>query len=289
MPARVLAAAAILLAAISSPSAHSRHSRSWKVEETSSRTQTIPVESARRIVVDDVYGDVSVRGYGGREIRMKVTETIRARDKEGVELARREVSLDVDRRSDEVTICANGPFREPDDCTEWRRHRDDDWDYMVVYDLELEIPREIDLKVRTVDGDIDVSGVSGQFRVNGVNGSVSLASMRGFGEVRTVNGSLKVGFDENPTDNCTFDTVNGAIEVGFEPGLSADLTFKTMNGEVKTDFDYETLPPEPIRVETRRGGTKFRIEATSGIRIASGGPRFEFENINGDILIRRNQ
>ena len=286
---RAAAVVALLALSTGTPSAHSRRTESWPVKESRTRTETIPLDGARKLLVDDLYGKLEIRGYDGDEIRMTVAETLHARDREAADLARKEAALEVSRDAGGIVICADGPFREPGDCTEWRHHCSFERDYKVVYDLTIEVPRGVDLKARTVEGDIDVSNVKGRFEVTGVNGSVTLAGMDGSGEARSVNGPLHVAFDENPSEDCSFDTVNGDIDVTFRAGLSADMTFKTMNGKVLTDFDYETLPPSPVRIETESGGTKYRMDATSGIRIASGGPRFEFENINGDILVRKSQ
>jgi len=286
---------AALFGSIAPSHAHGRHSKPWGVEERRTRSEVILLQGATRLLVDNLQGSVRVTGGPEGEIRMAVTETIRARDQEAVERARREVSLDVSRDPSGIAICVNGLFRLPEDCAEmpeesrlnWRRHWDDEEEYTVVYDLELLVPGKINLKARTVEGNLDVSRVSGQFRIIGVNGSVHMSEIGGWGEARSVNGSVTVAFDSNPAEDCIFKTINGDIEVSFKSGLSADMTFKTMNGEVMTDFDYETLPPAPTRVEFSEGRTKFRLDASTGIRIASGGPRVEFESLNGDILVRK--
>ena len=60
-----------------------------------------------------------------------------------------------------------------------------------------------------------------------------------------------------------------------------------MNGEVLTDFPFEALPPE-VTTGTSRGARKvIRVGDGSRVRISAGGPQLHFENINGDILVRR--
>jgi hypothetical protein len=274
-----------VLAALSIPDAHGRDR--YGETETRSLRETIPLEPGEDLLVDIVYGSITVTGTGGSEVRMVAVETIEGRNRERVERARREVSLEVHRTAEGVLICQDGPFRDPDDCTEWRNDRRMKPRYRVSYDIELQVPREVALDVHTVEGDIDVTGVRGSFAVFGVNGGIEMSEIVGSGTARTVNGPVRVRFLENPREDSSFETVNGEIDVAFQAGLSADLRFKTMNGEVLSDFDYRMLPPEPVTQKSRHGRTIYKMSGRSGIRIASGGPRFFFENINGDILVRK--
>lgn len=255
--------------------------------ETGTIRRTIPLEPGQDLIVDIVHGSITVTGTGGSEVRLVAVETIEGKSRERVEQARQEVSLEVQSTPDGVLICQDGPFRDPYDCTEWRRNHRGRSRYRVTYDIELQVPREVGLEVSTVEGDLEVTGVRGDFTVHGVNGGVEMSEIVGSGRATTVNGPVRVRFLENPREDCRFETVNGEIDVGFRDGLSADLRFKTMNGKVLSDFDYRMLPPEPVTTESERGRTIYRMSGRAGIRISSGGPHFSFENINGDILVRR--
>src|SRR5262249_15608243 len=100
----------------------------------------------------------------------------------------------------------------------------------------------------------------------------------------TVNGPVKVGFTANPREDCDFKSVNGSIDIWLRPGLSADLTFKTFNGDAYTDFDAVASPVQ--NVPQRVGGRfVYRSSREAAIRVGSGGPRFHFDTLNGDIRI----
>jgi hypothetical protein len=257
------------------------------IVETRTRRETIPLDGVRSLVVDNLNGAIVVTGDGGDDIRMVVSERIEAKDRAELEQARREASLTITRDGDRILVCADGPFRDPDDCTEWARGFRSERRYRVIYEIELRVPRSIDLEVRTIDGDVTVSEVRGRLEVGGVNGALEIAGAAGPVQAGTVNGAVTVRFAENPREDSTFGTVNGEIDVVFQPGMSADLSFDTMNGEVMTDFEHRILPPVARRTESRQGGTTYRLEVDSAIRIGAGGPRHRFTNINGDITIRR--
>jgi hypothetical protein len=223
---------------------------------------------------------------------MVVNEKIEAEDRAALEQARREVSLKVSREADHILICADGPFREPYDCTKWRQERRHGWPedppYRVIYELELQVPRSIDIKVGTIEGHLVITGVRGRVETHGVNGKVEIEGAAGTVQAGTVNGPVDVHFVENPKEDSTFSTINGEIDVFFQPSLSADLSFETMNSNVMTDFEYRFVTPVATRTESSEGGTIWRLEVDFPIRIGRSGPHHRFKNINGDITIHRN-
>ena len=261
------------------------------VVETRTYSQNIPLEGLRGLTVDNVHGAITVTADGGEEIRMVVSERIEAEDRDSLERARQDLSLRIDRRADRIVVCADGPFREPDDCTEWLQelgfHRPRP-KYRAVYGIELHVPRSIDLRIATIEGDLAVTGVRGRLDVHGVNGDVRIEDAAGPAKAGTVNGTVLVRFSENPKDDSTFSSINGEIDVFFRPDLSADFSFETMNGEILSDFEYRVLPAVANRTVSRNGGTTYRLDVDSAIRIGGGGPHHRFKNINGEITIHRN-
>jgi len=259
-------------------SAHDKIVESRTLQETLS-----PADPSATVVVvvDNIFGSIRVVGHDRPVVEMVATETVRAKSSSALERARDEVTLDVRAVGNEITFFVDGPFREN------RRH--DSWPgYIVVYDFEINVPVDTDLELRTVnEGEIHVSGVHGHFHVANVNGGVEMNGVGGSGEATTVNGPVRVRFDENPREDSSFETINGTLDFSFQPDLSADLHFKTFNGEIWSDFQVEPLPLKPTQERSEeRGRVVIRTDAWTGVRVASGGPRLSFETLNGDILIR---
>ena len=252
------------------------------VVETRMLEESVPVERAPRVVVENVLGSIRVTPHERATVEMSATETIRADSQSDLERARAEMALRTERDGNEIA------FRVRDDDDDDCNCRWNGWhDYVVEYDIELHVPEDASLDLSTVnDGEIIAEGVHGDFDVANVNGAVRLRGLRGTGSATTVNGPLDVTFDRAPAGATAFKTVNGRIEVAFPSDLSADLAFKTMHGEIWTDFDAEPLAVAPT-TETSRAGTRFVIRADqrSMVRIGTGGPTHSFETLNGDIEI----
>ena len=241
-----------------------------------------------RLVVDNVWGSIVVEGYAGDTVEMKAVETVRARSTERVELARDEVELQILSKDGEIELYVDGPFRchnreEHGNC--WNRWHDK---YEVIYDFKIRVPRDIEIEVRTVNhGDIEVSGVEGDFIVNNVNGSIELSGLAGSGEATTVNGPVVASFVSNPAHDSHFETINGKIDVSFQPGLSADLEMLARWGELWSEYQVEPLPSLPPTKRTEGGRTVIELQRGSRVRVDDGGPTHSFETLNGNIYVRK--
>lgn len=251
--------------------------------------ESISFESsgARRVIVDNVWGSISVEGYKGETVEMTAVETVRARTEERIELARQEVELQILKEGSEIELYVDGPFRcrdraERGNC--WNRWHDR---YEVVYDFQIRVPHDTDIEVRTVNqGDIEVSGVRGDFLVQNVNGSIELSGLAGSGEATTVNGPVVASFISNPKNDSHFETINGKIDVSFQPGLSADLEMTARWGELWSEYKVEPLPALPPTKRTEGKRTIIEIPGSSRVRVDAGGPTHSFETLNGNIYVR---
>ena len=255
-------------------------------QEDINKSFTLPATGeARSVTIDNVWGAVHVTGGSGDQVQLAARKTIRAESKDEVELAKKEVSLDITQQGSLLKFYVNGPFRCQceDGCGGFREHPG----YIVKYDFTVQVPLNVSLNLRTVnDGDVMVEDVAGQYSVHNVNGSIEMTNVAGSGSAKTVNGELKVLFRDNPNTESSFATINGDVDLYFLPKLSADVRFKTFNGEVFSDFQMSALPPRQPEEERTNGKFVFHADRYSGGRIAAGGPEIKIETLNGDIHIR---
>jgi hypothetical protein len=240
----------------------------------------------KSLEVDNVFGSIEVIGGASDQIQLTVNKSLRAESKEALELARKEVTLDITQQDAALKLYVNGPFRcHCDDCRNSRDHEG----YIVKMDFQLHVPRDIDTKVKTVnEGRVLLRNVTGAFSAHNVNGDIQMENIAGSGIAHTVNGPIKVTFRENPRENSSFQSINGNIELAFARDLSADFRFKTFNGGVYSDFPVAALPAHAMQEDHRDGKTIFRADRFTGARIGSGGPEIKIENLNGDIRVLEN-
>jgi hypothetical protein len=260
---------------------------SVKEEQTIKNTFTLAT-GKRSVQVDNVFGSIEVVGTSGDQVQMTVTETYRGETQDKIVQAKKEVSLDTSNENGELKLYVNGPFRCQCNDDDWgsRRHAG----YIVKMDFKLEVPANVDVTLTTVnDGNIKMSGVTGDFRVHNVNGSVDINDAAGSGKALTVNGHVSVSFRQNPKTDSSFGSVNGEVVLKFAQNLSADFRFKNMNGGVYSDFDLAALPPKQATEERGKGHYVYRSDRFTGGRVGNGGPEIKVENLNGAIRILQRQ
>jgi DUF4097 and DUF4098 domain-containing protein YvlB len=240
--------------------------------------------SQRKLIVENINGPVRVSGDSGNDVRVTVREHFRADTPEALARGRNEVKVEMTQERNTVRVCLDGPFREN------RRGPRNGESYSFRHEFELQVPRDIDLVLRTVNSGnpgIQVNNVRGHFEVRNVNGGVEMTGIAGQGSAETVNGTLQVTFVQNPKQPSTFKTLNGTIDVAFQPDLSADLNLHIMHGEAWTDFDFTPLA---VVAETQRGTSGFRYRISDRnrrLRVGSGGVEHSLKTMNGSIKIRR--
>ena len=256
-------------------------------QEKIEKTFAMPAGAGRRTLeIDNVWGSIEVVGTASDQVRVTVNKSIRAESKGKIEQAKKDVTLDITQQADALKLYVNGPFRC--NCHDCGRSRDDDG-YVVKMDFQVHVPRDVDIKIKTVnEGHVAIRDINGSFLVRNVNGEIQIRNIAGSGTARTVNGPVKVSFRQNPREASDFETVNGAVELAFARDLAADFKFKTFNGGIYSDFPVTALPVEGIKEEHHGAKVIFRADRYTGGRVNAGGPQIKVENLNGDIRILEN-
>ena len=130
-----------------------------KEQETIRKTFTFPAGAVHRTLeIDNVFGSINVIGSQSNDVQLVVNKTIRAESKSRLEEARRKVTLDITQEGDALRFYVNGPFRcQCQGCVSWNG----DEGYVVKMDFELQIPRDIEINLKTVNsGNISVRNVT---------------------------------------------------------------------------------------------------------------------------------
>ena len=256
-------------------------------EETETFTQTISWQSGKTVNLRNVNGSVSATGYNGTEIQVEMKRTIKAKSKAALERAKKELVLKNQLQDDNIWIYIDAPFLQKfgEKKSKW-----DDWpkDYSFETHFKLKIPRNAPVDLATVnEGDLTIRDIQGIIAAKNVNGSVYLENVALPEEVKTVNGDIKLTFNQLPERDLDIATVNGKVSIYAPDNLSAHVTIKTLNGSAYTDFDHDILAPEIIKeASNKSGGTKLKISSNSNMQIGKGGPHIDIKTLNGNIYIK---
>ncbi len=268
-----------------------RDIRRYPIRKTEEIKKVLPFPggaAARKVVLDNVWGAITVEGADVEAVELAAVRTDYAKTEAAYQKGRAEVTLDISERDGAVDIYVNGPFRCDGRNGRNRFREQRNPGYEVHYDFILRVPRRVDLDVSTVlAGNVEVRGVEGTFDVGNVNGRVRLGDIAGHGSARTVNGRLDVGFRRPPAGECAFKTINGEVRLELPGEPSADFRLKTFNGEIYSDFPVTYLPARAATSTRREGKYVYKSDRSFGVRAGRGGPEIRLDTLNGDILIKK--
>jgi hypothetical protein len=228
------------------------------------------VAPGKTLEIRGVNGDVEVTAATGAAAEVRA-------DKKGEDDDPRQVRVEVVEDAQGVLVCAVYPSSRDDRPNTCRRDgrgqrtRDND----VRVDFEVKVPVGVRLVAKTVNGDVDATGIRADAEVATVNGKVRVAST-GTVSAHTVNGSIEATMGrERWTGELEFHTVNGSITLRMPAGTGAVIEGKTVNGGLESDF--------PLTIEANQGWGPRRFEG----RIGEGGGTISIETVNGSIRLER--
>lgn len=221
------------------------------------RSMTMPAGS--RLAVDATpNGGIEVEAWDRDEIQILAKiDTQARRDGEARRLADEiEVKIDSDR------IDSRGPETHA---------RGEGWS--VSY--RLKVPRRMDLDLRSINGGIALSGVSGRIELRTTNGGLRLANVSGDVSGRSTNGGIHATLAGRSWEGAGLDleTTNGGVVLELPEDYSARLETGTVHGGYRIDF--------PVTVQGRVDARRLSVD------LGDGGPTIRAITTNGGVDVRR--
>lgn len=138
----------------------------------------------------------------------------------------------------------------------------------VSVDFVIAVPRGVNIRGSTVNGDLRVNGATEEVRVSTVNGNVNAVSSGGPVEARSVNGNVHARMGRLDGDeDISYGSVNGNVVVEFSGDLHAEVEMSTTNGGFETNFPLTVrgrLNPRHIRTTIGDGGRLIRLSTVNG-------------------------
>ena len=144
----------------------------------------------------------------------------------------------------------------------------------VKYEVIVPVGTNLD-SVETVNGNVNISGVSGKVVAESVNGDLDVSDLAGDVELSTVNGGIEAEFSMlEDQQRVKMETVNGRVTINLPEDADVDINADTLNGGINAkDFGLEA--------------DKGFVGSDLNGKIGDGGARLNIDTVNGSIKIRR--
>jgi hypothetical protein len=226
------------------------------------------LRAGRTVHVHNVNGAITVERTSGSRVEIRAEKRWRRGDPDDVQIAR------VEGPGGDIVVCALWNDAECS-ASGIRSQRKQNWNNRndVSVHFTVLVPDGVNVDVNSVNGEVNVDGVSGTVEANTVNGSVVAESTRGPVSAKTVNGSIRASLGSMGDDDLRYTTVNGSITLELPSRVDADLDISTVNGRVNTDF--------PVTVQGSI--SRKRLRGTIG----DGGHALKASTVNGSVTLKR--
>lgn len=223
------------------------------------------IAAGKLVKIHNINGDVTVIPASGTQVEVY---GYRRDGRDGDDPVR----VEVVETGDGISICA---LKDGMRCDESGIHgRSDNRWRDERMDVEVRLPRTLEVSASSVSGDVRVTGAQGDVRAGSVSGDVRLDQLRARSvRAKSVSGRVTVAVDElTGTGQLEFGSVSGDVELTLPTSLDADLEMSTVSGNIDSSF--------PITLNGRMG--RRRIEG----RIGKGGRLLELSTVSGDVRLR---
>jgi hypothetical protein len=226
--------------------------------------QTYALQAGGTASVKNVDGYVRVVPWDKDEISLKGVLRVKAGSKEEAERLAKDIKVIVshDEKSFSVEVKKTGTAR-------WIH-----WGigHHWALDIDLNVPRQCNLDLSTVDGSIEVSGVEGTLDASSVDGSIDVVDVRGDIDCSTVDGSCELS---NVEGKVNVGSTDGSLDVqGKLHGLGA----RTVDGSVHVSALEGSTNPEGWKLSTVDGSVTLRLPKSLSFNL-------EASSVDGHISI----
>ncbi|WP_337169701.1 DUF4097 family beta strand repeat-containing protein [Gemmatimonas aurantiaca] len=237
------------------------HAQDSRRENAFTWSGTIP--SGRQLFIKNINGGIDVERSSSGRVEVTAEKQWRRGNPE-------QVRIEQKRSGDNVVICAL--WNEESTCDEdgirsRRSSRHSDRNDVSVH-FTVRVPEGVRVNLSTVNGGIEVNGVTSEVVATTVNGSLRARSAGGPVRATTVNGSIYVAMGSvGSAEELEYTTVNGAITIELPDNFGAQFDLSTVNGRVNTDFPITvsgTLSSRRLRGTVGNGHTRLRASTVNG-------------------------
>jgi DUF4097 and DUF4098 domain-containing protein YvlB len=231
-------------------------------KETAEWRKTYELKPGGRLEISNVNGKIVVEPAAGESVEVVAEKTVRAASVEAAKdaLNRIEIqesvspdSVKLETKVQRVTGSLFGGMNQE-----------------VHY--KVKVPPALEVRVTTVNGGIELSGLKGRVTAEATNGGVRARDVSGAIDASTTNGGVEVELARVTESGAKLGCTNGGIKLTLPSDAKATISARITNGGINTSG---------VNIETTGENSRRRLEG----RMNGGGPRIDIEGTNGGIRI----
>jgi len=232
-----------------------------KHTETAEWRKTYELAAGGRVEVSNVNGRIQVEPSTGNTVEVVAQKTAKGANPEAAKAALERIEIREEVSPSSISVATKLP-------------RGGGWFEMGGAQVKytVRVPASAEVKFTTVNGGVDVTGLSGRITAGTTNGGVVARDISGAIDASTTNGGVDVELARLAEGGARLECTNGGIKLRLPADAKASISARVTNGGIDSSgLAIETTESTRRRLEGRLngGGAPIRIEGTNGgIRIA---------------------
>jgi len=233
-------------------------------EQTDRFNETYKVEGGGAVDVQNLSGDVRVITGRDNEVRVEAIKRVRHRDNEEARRYLAQLRVEVTRVGSRIEVRTVHP-RTPYGRNDHGRSVSASVDYTIT------VPVDGMVAIKSISGDVAVTGVKGEVRCETVSGNVDVNGTPNLISAKTVSGDVRAK-DIAATSSLSLGTVSGSV-------IASALRARTLDaGSVSGSVQLSNLQVERLQAKTVSGDLEY-----DGV-LPRGG-RYEFNAHSGNVRL----
>ena len=249
---------------------------SYRNKETY-RFDELPDDGSYMISIADVYGNIMLRGHNGSGAQLIISRTIHGLPEKKAKQVINDSKISVFHLENEYLVRV-------------RSEKKMQYDRTIVNTFEFDLPRNVNINIEILGGDIDLADLQGESILNTMGGDVVITSFLGRIESKTSGGNMTVKDTEgfirihSSGGNISISNSQGEFNSSTEGG---SIHFSDLNGSIDAQTNGGSIELEHItgnKISCRTSGGKIQAEVISAkvtLKTSDGG--INLKNIEGDI------
>lgn len=231
-------------------------------KETAEWRKTYELKPGGRLEISNVNGKIEVEPAAGESVEVVAEKSVRAASVEAAKDALNRIEIQESVSPDNVRI--ETKVQRGTGSLFGGMHQE------VHY--KVKVPPALEVRVTTVNGGIELSGLKGRITAEATNGGVRARDVSGAIDASTTNGGVEVELARVTESGAKLGCTNGGIKLTLPSDAKATISARVTNGGINTSG---------VNIETTGENSRRRLEG----RMNGGGPRIDIEGTNGGIRI----
>jgi hypothetical protein len=230
--------------------------------------KTLTLSPGQTFRIENKFGDVRVRGEGGRDLKISATIRVQANSHEEADSYAQKIQIDVQQEGNGVTVRTI----YPDEGKKWYIRTGKSPSYSVNYDITM--PSDAPLFVRNSFGNVNCNGVHAKSEVDNSNGSLTVHDS---GPVRLDNSFGGVDLSGASGDS-SIDDHNGTVQATDIRGVL----------ELRNRFGSITVRNVQGTANITGGNGSVMVSDTGSATITTSFGSADVRNVRGDLTLHDN-